>query len=874
MRWIQRLRLGLRSLFQSRQVDQELDDELRYHLDRLIDENLADGMPPEEARYAAMRAMGGLEQRKEECRDARGWRWLDDLVSDLRFAPRAFLKSPSFTTVAVASLALGIGVNTAIFSAVNALLLKPLPYPHPDRLVWIDEVGRNDGVSSVRGVTFVDWSQHSRTLDAIAAYNTEDLTLTGVGEPERLAGFQVSAGFFPTLGTSMLLGRNFLSTEARAGGEHVAVLSRSLWQRRFGSEPGVIGRSIRLNDRGYRVVGVLPPEFHFFGRRELWVPLALDDQELRGEHQALLETFARLKPGVTREQAVAELETIRSAYEKETPSFVEGRVRLRPLHDYLVGGRYQLLLILLGSVALILVIACANVANLMLARAVVRQKQLAIRAALGAGRSRLVRQMLAESGLLALGGAGCGLVLAWSLTKVLGAISPPDTFGEIARVATISIDARVLGFTLLASLLSGVLFGLPPALQFSRPNLTSSLKEGGRGVLSPRQRTRQVLLVTQVALSVVLLIGAGLLLRSFVNVLNVEPGFRSENLLTLRISLPDTRYPDHARRVQFQQQLLESVAAVPGVEDAGAITNLPLTGDDIIATFTADGTPNGRLIGPVVLGMASPDYFRALGVRLRTGRFFEAGDSADTSPVIILSQSLAEILFPGQDPVGRLVPLPFLKGPPTVVGVVDDVTRQGRDEAIRPELYVPYQQMSIGLMTLAVRSTLAPQSLATAVRKRVLAIDPDQPVHDVMTMHERLDGSVAPRRFTLLLVGGLALLALLLAAGGVYGVITYLVTQRAHEVGIRMALGARGWDVLRLFVTQGMALAACGVAIGVLAALGLTRVMASLLFGITATDPLTFVMVAIVLISVTLAACWLPARRATAVDPLVAVRSE
>jgi predicted permease len=803
-----------------------------------------------------------------------GRRWLDDLLCDLPFAVRTFLKSASFTTVAVGSLALGIGANTAIFSAVNGLLLRPLPYPYPDRLVWIDEEGRSDGVTSVRGVTFVDWSDHSQTLEAIAAYNTEDLTLTGVGEPERLTGFQVSADFFPALGTSMSLGRNFLPEETRAD-IHVAILSDSLWQRRFGSDPGVIGQSIRLNGRDYTVVGVLPAEFRFFQPRDLWVPLVLNEPELRGERQMLLETFARLKPGVTPAQAAAELETIRRAYEAETPSFVEGRVRLRPLHDYLVGGRHLLLFILLGSVASILVIACANVANLMLARAVVGQKQLAIRAALGAGRSRLVRQILAESLVLALGGGACGLILAWSLTRVLETVSPPGTFGEIAQVATISIDGRVVTFTLLASLVSGVLFGVTPALQFSRLDLTSSLNEGrGRG-LSRRQGARQVLLVTQVALSVVLLIGAGLLLRSFVSVFNVDPGFRSENVLTLRISLPHGRYPDHARRVRFQEELLEAVAAVPWVQHVGAITNLPLTGIGSIATFTADGTPTGTLIGPVELGMASPDYFRALGIRLRAGRLFEPHDTNDTSPVIILSQSLARILYPGQDPLGRHVPLPFLSGPSTVVGVVDDVRRQGLDEAVRPQLYVPYQQMSIGLMTLVVRTSAGvPQSLAAAVRKRVLTVDPDQPVYDVMTMEERVDGSVAPRRFTLMLLAGLALLALLLAAGGVYGVIAQLVAQRTREVGIRMALGAQRRDVLRLFVTQGMVLATCGVATGLLAALGLTRLMASLLFGITASDPFTFVMVAVVLTSVTLLASWLPARRATAVDPLVAVRSE
>jgi putative ABC transport system permease protein len=875
MRILKAMRLRLVSLFRRNQVDQELDDELRYHLDRLIEENLATGMPAEEARFAALRAMGGLEQRREECRDTRGWRWLDDLAWDLRFAFRTLRKSPLFTIAAVVSLALGIGANAAIFSAVNSLLFRPLPYPQPDRLVWIDEEGRSSGISSVTGVSVADWSEHSRTLDAIAAYNTEDMTLTGVGEPEQLEAFQVSAGFFPTLGTSMLLGRSFLSTDMRDGAEPVAVLSHRLWHERFGSEPEVVGRSIRLNDRGYRVVGVLPQEFRFLERRDLWVPLTVNEAELRGPRQMLLEVFARLKPEITREQAATELETIRSAYRENASDLPDGRVRLTPLHDHLlVGGTHRLLLLLLGAVALILAIACANVANLLLARSVVRQKQLAICSALGAGRSRLVRQMLAESGVLALGGGACGLVLAWVLTKVLMVVAPPDTFGEIWRVATIDIDVWVLCYMLLVSLLSGMFFGLAPALQFSLPDLTGSLKEGARTPFSPRCPTRQVLLVAQVALAVVLLIGAGLLLHSFVNVFRVEPGFRPENLLTLRIEVPYERYPDHAHRARFQQLLLESTAALPGVERVGAITNLPLTGVGNIATFEEDGGVNGRPIGPVVLGMASSDYFRTMGISLRSGRSFERRDADGASAVAILNETLARDLFPGQDPLGRSIPFPFEK-PATVVGIVEDVRRQGLDGPIMPEMYLPYQQMSIGLMTLAVRSrTIAPQSLATAVRARVLAVDPEQPVSDVMTMSQRLDDSVAPRRFTLLLLGGFALLALVLASVGIFGVIAYMVTQRTHEVGIRMALGARRGHVLRIFMKQGMALVFCGLAIGVVGAWPLTHVMTAMLFGITATDPLTFAGAASLLTSVALAACWLPALRATAVDPRVALRQE
>jgi putative ABC transport system permease protein len=808
--------------------------------------------------------------------DAQGWRWLDDFLADVRFGLASFRKSPSFTAVAVASLALGIGVNTAIFSTVNGLLLKPLPYAHPDRLVWIDERGRDNGISGVLGVNFVDWAERSRTLEAIAAYNWEDLTLTGVGEPERLSAFEVTDGFFRLLGTRMQLGRDFLPAEARGGGERVVILSHALWARRFGSDASVIGRVVRLNDQDTRVVGVLPSSFRFLGQRELWMPLTLDAKEVRGERQALLDAIARLKPGVTPQQATAELEAIRATYDTDAQRRAEyGSVQLTPLHDHLVGGKDRLLLILVGSVTLLLLIACANVANLMLARGMVRQKQLAIRAALGAGRLRLIRQLLTESALLALCGGACGIAVAWGLTRLLMSISPPGTFGDVTSVATTGIDARVLAFTLVVSLHTGVLFGLAPALQLSRPDLTSALKDGGRDVASPRQRTRQALLVAQVALAMVLLVGAGLLARSFMNLLRVEPGFRSLNLLTLRLHLTPSRYPDHSRRLQFQQQLLERVAAVPGVESVGAVTNLPLTEVGNIVSFSVDGTATGESTGPVVFGMVSADYFRAVHIRVRAGRSFDARDAADGPRVVILSNSLARLLFADQEPIGKHLKLPIAREGATIVGVVDDVKRNGLDKAIQPELYAPYPQLSFSnQITTVVRSAVAPRSLAAALRSQVRAIDPDQPVYDVMTMDQRLAESVAPRRFTLQLLGGFALLALLLASVGVYGVVAYFVTQRTREVGIRMALGARKADVLGLFLKQGIGLSAWGVCLGLLGALSLARVMNSLLFGITPFDPLTFLVVAGLLTAMVLAACWLPAQRATSVDPLSAVRDQ
>ncbi|MGH9843194.1 MAG: ADOP family duplicated permease, partial [Blastocatellia bacterium] len=556
------------------------------------------------------------------------------------------------------------------------------------------------------------------------------------------------------------------------------------------------------------------------------------------------------------------------------------RFLVNSLQDDLTGAVKPALVAVLGAVALVLLMACANVANLMLARAVTRQKELAIRAALGAGRLRLLRQMLTESLLLAGAGGLCGWALAWWLTRLLVWLSPAEAFGQIGQLAAIRLDGRVLGFTLLTAWLSSVLIGLAPALQGSQPDLNVTLKESGRGGLLQRQRLRQALLVGEVALAVVLLAGAGLLLRSFVNLLNVEPGFQAENLLTARVVLPYLRYKDQAKRKQFEQQVLERLAATPGIEHVGAINHLPVTDFSLMVWLRAQGRPpeEGQKLGATPLGLISPDYFRTLGIGLRAGRYFDERDTAEAPRVLILSEMLARQLFPNEDPLGKRIHVPGPPGPnkelPVVVGVVGDVRHQGLEQAVRAQVFAPFTQFASTRMVLAVRTAGEPQSMAAALRAAVLATDPEAPVYEVMTMEERLRDSVAARRFILLLVGLFALLALALAAVGVYGVLAYAVTQRTHEVGIRMALGAEGRDVARLFLKQGMALVVCGVMIGLLGAFGLTRVMAGLLFGVKATDPLTFTGVAFLLTLVALAACWLPARRATRVDPLVALRHE
>jgi putative ABC transport system permease protein len=650
-----------------------------------------------------------------------------------------------------------------------------------------------------------------------------------------------------------------------------------LWQRRYNGDQEIVGKTITLNDSIFTVVGVTPANFRYFRPFDVWIPLAIDLEKDRANgNTSSQSTVARLKPGVTIDQARAELDALVQRYEKtklEGRQLLDLRPRLVPLQQLLLGNTRRPILVLLGAVGLVLLIACANVANLLLARAVTREKELAIRGALGAGRLRLVRQLLTESLLLAMAGSAAGLLLASWLTGLLGSLSSTNTLGEMGRVAAITIDLRVLGFTLLITLLTGLLFGLLPALRFSRPDVNVSLKEGGRGGGFHGRSLRGALMVSEVALAIVLLIGAGLLIRSFAKLLSVDPGYRAENLLTAWLALPP-RYSDNSQRAQFYERILQRAAALPGVASAGVTSHLPLTSYNMGAQLRVEGRQlrEGENPPSAPVARVNPDYFRTMGISLRAGRLINDGDTQNAPNVALLSETLARRLFPDEDPISKRLSVAGLGA--TIIGVVSDIRYTGLDGEVEQAVYLSYRQLPRSGMALVLRGAVEPSSLAPALRNAVREIDPALPVYDVMTMNERLSNSVAERRFNLLLLGGFAALALLLAGVGVYGVISYVVTQRTHEIGIRMALGAQSADVVRLFIKQGMAMVMLGVALGILGAFALTRVMKSLLFDVSASDPLTFACVAFLLSLVALAACYLPARRAARIDPLTSLRRE
>ena len=800
------------------------------------------------------------------------------LLQDARFGVRVLWKRPGFTAVALAVLALGVGANTAIFSVVNAVLLRPLPYPGSERIVAFDGVNPARGVkqSNMSAPDFADWKAQAHSFEALSIYTEGGSNLTGGGEPERVTAGWVGTDFFRAMGVGAALGRALLPEDENPGAANVVVISHGLWQRHFGADPAAVGRKVELGGRSREVVGVMPPGFDFPRRAEVWGPLQLEAAKEPRDNRSY-SVLGRLREGASLAQAQAELDTITARLSESYPVTNAGwGVALAPLKDALVGETRAALFLLLAAVALVLLIACANVANLLLARAAGRRREVALRLALGAGRWRVARQMLTESLMLALAGGALGAGLSVWLTDLLVALAPANT----PRLAEASLDARVLLFATAATLLTGLAFGLVPALQASKADLGESLKEGGRGSSGGRSRVRSALVVAEVALSLLLLAGAGLLVKSFARLQAVSPGFDSGGVLTARVSLPGARYKEPAQKAEFFKALTERLAALPGVEAAGATISLPLGGSNL--SVWRGLIPEGRPATPeaseaAAYAVVTPGYFRTMRVPLRSGRVFDERDDANAPKVLVINETLARKVFPGQDAVGRHIHIwRDEEFPRRVVGVVGDTKHASLDEDDAPQMYVPHaQDAGWGGLSVAVRTRGGdPSALTPALREEVRALDRQLPVYDVKTAGKVLADSTAYRRVTMFLMAGFAAAALLLAGVGLYGVLSYAVAQRTHEIGIRMALGAQGRDVLRLVVRQGMLLTLAGLGLGLGAALLLTRLMEGLLYGVSAADPAVYALVSLLLGAVALLACLVPARRATKVDPMVALRYE
>jgi putative ABC transport system permease protein len=890
------IRTRLESLNLSPTREQEIVEELSQHLEDEFEEALSRGLTEEEAHRASLNELGEvLEcelQRLERpvpqnpvlIGTQRKRNFISDAVQDVRFALRMFAKNPGFTMVAVLALALGIGANSAIFSVVDTILLRPLPFKNPEQLVMIWEEATHLGFpkDTPSPANFLDWRQQSTVFDEMSAFAERSFNLTGVGEPERLDGRRVSANLFDLLGVTPIVGRTFVSEEDKPGTK-VAILSEGLWKRRFGGDPSVIGRAITLNNESYTVVGVVRSTMRLpsFGkwRDQVWVPLGFSSEEaaMRGSH--FLEVIARMKPDVKLTQARSEMQTIMARLAQQYPDVNARRgAVVNPLHEEIVGNIKPALLVLLGSVVFVLLIACANVANLLLARAAVRQKEIALRLALGADRARLTKQLLVESVILSLLGAIVGLGFAYAGLQVLTRFVPP----EVMQTDAIAIDPSVLAFTLVIAIITGLTFGLAPASQASHFNLNDTLKEGGRdaGAGGRGKRLRSSLVVAEVAVSFILLIGAGLLINSFMHLRNLDPGFRADHLLTLNVDLSEVKYPDTQRRVTFFDEVLRRVRELPGVQSVAAAGNLPFTYNGDSTIISVEGIPDPPIDQwpDVVYRAVGSGYFKTMGIPLLHGRDFNDQDTLENTLGVVIGEKTAKHYWPNKDPIGKRLKLGSAtsEGPwRTVIGVVKDVRQNDFIAEPKMQMYFSYRQLkSMTSNALIVRTGVDPLSLATSVRNVIWSVDKDQPVANIASMEQIVSDAVARQRFSMLLLGIFAGLALVLAAVGIYGVMSYSVAQQTREIGIRIALGAKRSDVLVMTVKNGLKLVGVGLVVGLIVAFVLTRVMASLLFGISATDPLTFFSIAIVLLGVALLASYIPALRATKIDPMIALRAQ
>ena len=814
------------------------------------------------------------------------------LWQDLRYGTRMLLKNPGFTLIAVATLSLGIGANTAIFSVANAILLRPLPYPHPERVVtvWGANPKLNLGIDKIPNSPgqFINYRDQSDVFDHIAAFNNDDLNLEGKGEPEKLGTTLVTADFFAVLGVEPALGRTFLREEDQPGHNRVVILSHSLWRRSFGGDPAIIGQAITLSGKSYIVIGVMPPGFHyphgtdlpavlrFAAQTDVWAPVAFTPQQIDLRYNWEYPVIARLRPGATLRQARTQLSNIaarnRGQYRQTDANF---DVIIVPMQDQIVGDFKSALLILLGAAGLVLLIACANVASLLLARAVDRQKEIAIRISLGARRLRIIRQLLTESALLSLIGGVLGFVLAFWGAKVIVALAPDN----LPRIKEVSADMRVVSFTLIAALLTGMICGLIPAWQASKHNLYDSLKEGTRGVSRRRHYLREALVTAEVALALALLIGAGLMIRSIIRLYQVDAGFDPNHVLTAQLSLPSGRYSKVEQRMAFYQQVVARLKALPGVASVAGTSAIPLSGMEINAGVLIEGRPQADSMDKLPISKSEAvtvDYFRTLGILLIQGRGFTEQDNKDAPAAVIINETFARRYLPGEDPIGKRLKVGADPADSwqLIVGIVRDIKHRTLEEEPQPEVYTPYLQTSDWALGIVVRTTSDPRSLAAVVRQAIWSADREVPISRFATMDEFVSDSVSSRRFNLALLSIFAVIALSLAAIGIYGVTSYAVTQRTREIGIRMALGAQRGSVMTLIIRQGMTVILIGISIGVITAAALARLMRGLLYEVGAGDPLTYIFVTVLLSGVALLACYFPARSATRIDPMIAIRHE
>jgi putative ABC transport system permease protein len=882
--WIRALASRTRAWLSPHHADQDFENELEIHLEMLTDENVRRGMAPEEAKRAARMRLGGLTQLKETNRELQGLPLIETFLQDTRYAFRMLRKNPGFTAVAVLTLALGIGANTAIFSVVYAVLLKPLPYANPDQLFNVFQAKPQEGVGGTGWsyANFAELREQNRVFSDMAGAQQHQLTLTGRGEPAVVNTSVVTPELFSLFGEKPLAGRAFFPEDGKAGAPPVVILSENLWRGTFGADPNILGSSINLDKRSFTIVGIMPAAFRFpllTKSEQLWIPLVQDPlfgswTERRGGHW--LQVTGRVKPGVSMTQVQAELDAIAARFAKEFPAENDGwTIRMVPLQQMIVGKARSALLVLLGAVGLVLLIACANIANLLLTRATSRAREIAVRTTLGAGRTRIVRQLLSETAVLGLLGGVTGIALAYWGVQALNALLPEN----LPRMNAIRVDNFVLGFALLLSATASCAFGLAPALFAANSNLQSSLREGGgrSGESRSRRRARSFLAAGEIALAMVLLVGAGLLLRSFSKLMSVSPGFDAQHLVKADISLPRFQYSTPQQWAAFSDELLARIQAEPGLEDSAVAVPRPIVDGFINLGLDIVGNPASSASASADYVSVSPDYFRVMGIPLLSGRLFDRRDILSSHRVTIISKTMARLYFPNQDPLGKQLRFSF---PPDsgaareIVGIVGDVRDIALGQDPGPMMYVPYAQAPFWGANVVVKSALSPSSVAAAIRQEVQKIDKDLPVTEVAMMPDIIETSVAQPRFRTFLLGLFAAMALVLAATGIFGVISYSVSCRTNEIGIRVALGASRGSILRMVLRETLVLTFAGMALGIPCALAASRLLGHMLFGVSVNDPATLASVTFALAAVATLAGYVPARRAMSVDPMVALRYE